>query len=84
MRTHRIVTSPIHDARNAVDEGRPRHAALDEFEKLGGVIPTVNVIRLHALHPVKLPGDPLELLVLGARADHLGVFACRLQSNIIH
>ena len=69
------MASPIYDTRNTVNEAVSRHTTVDPALKFGDVIPAANIVALEAFDPVKHAGDPLQLLVLLAGTDGIGLFA---------
>ena len=72
--TWRIMASPIYDTRNTVNETVSRHTTVDPALKFGDVIPAANIVALEAFDPVKHAGNPLQLLVLLAGTDGIGLF----------
>jgi len=71
--TWRVVTAPVHNARNPINKIVSRHAIVYELFQLSDVIPTANVIALEAFDPIEHSRNPFELLVLFACADGIGL-----------
>jgi hypothetical protein len=62
--TRRVVTASVDNATYSINESMVCHSTLDERTKLCKVIPSINIIPLDALDPIKHSCDPLELFVL--------------------
>ena len=60
--------SSIHNAANGIDKGIARHTVIDKPSQFRQVIPSINIIRLDRVNPIKETGDPLEFLVFLAPA----------------